>query len=195
MPTVWAGRDEELADFANVVLPRRVQGVDERGRMILGEPGIGKSVLVNRVAEEAADAGHWVLPSVRFDGGSDPVRTALSIIVEAARQRGLVQDTGLLERIESVSLPVVGGGVDLRPKPGDEEPDVVLRRLLVEICRSAFQMRPRRLVLVRFDEVQHLRGTGLSRLLTILSDVLATDLERQDPAEPSTVRFCRWQST
>jgi MoxR-like ATPase len=48
------------------VAPRRLAGIYERGRIVLGEPGIGKSVLVDRLAAEAQAGGHWVLPGVRW---------------------------------------------------------------------------------------------------------------------------------
>lgn len=63
---MWAGRHAELAD-AEVALRRRLQGIYDGGRVVLGEYDIGKGALVNRVAQEAADAGHWV---------ADPVRAA-----------------------------------------------------------------------------------------------------------------------
>lgn len=57
VPAVWARRAEEIADWHAVLRPRRLAGEYERGRAVLGEPGIGKSVLVNRLADEAASVG------------------------------------------------------------------------------------------------------------------------------------------
>jgi ABC-type transporter Mla maintaining outer membrane lipid asymmetry ATPase subunit MlaF len=46
--------------------------VYERGRVILGDQGIGKSVLVRRIAAEAAGLVDLVVPTVRVSRRSNP---------------------------------------------------------------------------------------------------------------------------
>jgi hypothetical protein len=70
VPEVWAGRIEQLSDWRDVVRPRRIAGLPERGRTILGEAGLGKSTLVRRIARDAAAAGDWVTPQLRIPSGA-----------------------------------------------------------------------------------------------------------------------------
>ncbi len=185
IPPVWAGRVLEIADFHDVVAPRRLAGIYERGRIVLGEPGIGKSVLVNRLAGEALADGHWVLPGVRLAVGDDAVRrllTAVRSLLESAGGAAATSGTltRLLARVTEVTVPVVGGGVrlaDPRPPPGGHE---VLTELLVELGAAAQDAGV--LVVVRVDEVQNLSGRGLSRLLATLGDALNADRAVTDPA-------------
>lgn len=119
VPEVWAGRQPELGDFTSVVAPRRLAGVYERGRVVLGEPGIGKSVLVNRIARTAAADGHWVTSQVRLAAGEDAVAhlaEALRDLVSAHSLDAALGRTagGLLGRIEQITMPLIGGGVKIR---------------------------------------------------------------------------------
>jgi len=185
VPEVWAGRQAELADFTALLAPRRLAGIYERGRLVTGEPGIGKSVLVGRVARTAAADGHWVAPNIRVAAGEDPlarlaegVRGLVSTLDLAARVEQAV--AGLLGRVEELTLPVVGGGVRLRPAARTGAPHREIFRLLTELGRLAW--RERRLLVIRVDEVQHLRGPALSQLLTILGDVLNEEVVERDAA-------------
>lgn len=185
VPEVWAGRQPELADFETVAAARRLAGVYERGRAVLGEPGIGKSVLVNRIARMAKTDGHWVTPPVRLARGEN----CLARLAEALRDLTSAQSLdaavgravkGLLGRIEEITLPVLGGGVKLRGSSAAANPHRDVFRLLVELCRLAHARH--RLVLVRIDEVQHLHGDQLSQVLTVLGDALNEEVEERDAA-------------
>lgn len=192
VPQVWAGREGELAEARQIVTVRRLGGVHERGRAVLGEFGIGKSVLVNRVAGEAEAAGHWVSPAVRVPLGVDPVRLLLSSLRELWEQHDLDARLGgaarrLSRRLEQATLPVVGGGVRLRPDDG-EPPHRVLRDLLVAIATAAradtdAALPDGRLLLVRLDEVQNVRDpAALSQLLAALGDALEASTSERDVA-------------
>ena len=89
VPDVWAGRTEHLGDWRDVVRPRRLAGLPERGRTILGEPGLGKSALVRRIAAEASRAGDWVTPQLRIPAGSDPLKLVARAVLDLAGQAGL----------------------------------------------------------------------------------------------------------
>lgn len=192
VPEVWAGRAAELAEADTVVTVRRLGGVHERGRAVLGEFGIGKSVLVNRIALEAEADGHWVAPAVRVPLGIDPV----TLLLEALRELWLRQDVDarlggaaarLTRRLEQVELPVVGGGVRLRPSP-EQLPHRVLRDLLVTMATAAraataSRLPDGRLLLVRLDEVQNIRDpAALSQLLSALGDALEATTTETDVA-------------
>ena len=193
VPQVWAGRDAELAEADGVLTVRRLAGVHERGRAVLGEFGIGKSVLVNRVAAEAAAGGHWVAPAVRLPLRADPVGLLLSAVREMWEAHDLDARVGrrgtrLARRLEEVSLPVVGGGVRLR-EPADDGPDHrLLVEALVEVATAArgatdAEHPDGRLVVVRLDEVQNARDpAALSALLTALGDALQASTTERDVA-------------
>ncbi len=191
VPQVWAGRARELAD-ADVVASRRLAGVYERGRAYLGELGIGKSVLVNRIAGDAADAGHWVAARVRLVRGEDPVGLVAAVLRRLVAQHGLdarigQRSTALLGRLEEVRLPG-GAGVRTRPSAPEEHRHLVLTDLLVQLGTLARETTSRglpegRLVLLRIDEVQNAADLdGLSQLLTALGDALDATTSERDAA-------------
>lgn len=184
IPSVWAGRTQELADFHDVVVARRRAGIYERGRLVVGEAGIGKSVLVNRLADELARAHAWVLPAVRMATGDDAVVRLLAgaqalverIAVGAAVAARLQH---LFDRVSEITLPVVRGGVTLRDPAGHVTHED-LSATLVELARAARAQDT--VLLVRVDEVQNLEGRRLSALLTALGDALNATVEARDVA-------------
>ena len=195
VPPVWAGREAELAEARGVVAARRLAGVHERGRLVLGEFGIGKSVLVNRLAAEAAEDGHRVLRQVRLAVGVDPVAALVAAGRELLETSDLDARLGrragaLLRRVEEVSLPLVGGGVKMAdgPDDGPAEPHRVLTGLLVALAEQAREDTDAahpdgRLVVVRLDEVQNVRtASALSQLLTGLGDALEATRPETDAA-------------
>ena len=108
VPVVWAGRTAQLSDWRDVLRPRRLAGIPERGRTVLGEAGSGKSALVRRIAAEASDVGDWVSPQLRIPTGTDPLRRVASALLDLAGTAGLAaarekRIAGLLGRVESVA--------------------------------------------------------------------------------------------
>lgn len=186
VPEVWAGRREELADFHDVVLPRRGAGLYERGRAVLGEFGIGKSVLVNKIAADAKDAGHWVPDRVRVAVGADVLgllATALRSFVETRSLAAKIgrEGTSLLSRVEELSLAVVGGGVRLRAADHDPNAYRAIAELMVELGRLAIEKD--RIVVIRIDEVQNIGRPGpLSQVLTAVGDALEAVVSERDAA-------------
>jgi hypothetical protein len=186
VPPVWAGRREELADFTDVVRPRRTGGLYERGRAVLGEFGIGKSALVNRIAADAVDGGDWVPERVRVPLGADvldllgrSIRAFVETRLPEARS-GPARD-GLLRRVQELSLPGVGGGVALRAPAQDPNAYRTLVGALADL--GGLAAGEGRLVLLRIDEVQNIGRPGaLSQLLTVVGDVLEATRQRRDVA-------------
>lgn len=180
---MWAGRELELSD-AHAAAQRRLAGVYERGRAVLGEFGIGKSVLVNRIAGEFAADGHWVAEPVRVPKDADPVPLLAEVVRDLAARRDLDQAIGkraggLLARIGQITLPVVGGGVTVRARADDDLVHREVLRLVDHVARLAAEER--RLVVLRVDEVQNASLRGLSRLLTLLGDALEAWIPDRDP--------------
>ena len=174
VPPVWAGRTELLSDWRDRVRVRRLAGEYERGRTVLGEPGIGKSVLARRIAGEALSGGALVTPQIRVPVGESPLRLLAAALLRLAEEAGLASRAdaaigSLLDRIQTIS--VLHAAVGLRP--ADEVPaHVTLARALVEIGR--FAAAERRMVLVHLDEVQNITdGAELSQLMIVLGDALA----------------------
>ena len=174
VPDVWAGRTGEMSDWRDIVRPRRLAGEPERGRTILGEPGLGKSSLVRRIALEAKASGDWVTPQLRIALGADPIKLLAKAMLELAAQAGLpsrreARLRTLLGRVEAVSLS--GASVTLRDSPGDD-PHTALTDLLVEIGREA-RRRQDTMVFIHLDEIQNVSSEeALSQLLIALGDAL-----------------------
>lgn len=184
VPDVWAGRQVELAD-ARIALERRRVGVYDRGRVVIGEYGIGKSVLLNRIASDAAAEGHWVADQVRLPLGGDPVAAVGEILLSLVRRRRMdarigERAEGLLDRVAEVSLPVVGGGVRLRTPGAGDVGYRDVRRLAAHVARLALE--DDRVLLLRIDEIQNADAVGLSQLLTVLGDLLEMTESVRDAA-------------
>lgn len=177
VPAVWAGRTVQLSDWRDVLRPRRLAGIAERGRTVLGEAGTGKSTLVRRIVLEAEEQGDWITPQLRIPNGADPFKHLASTLLDLAERAGIAASREarikkLLERVAAVSLS--GMSLSLREVEGDE-PYRVLTDLLVELGRAA--MKQRVMVLVHLDEVQNIDSPAvLSQLLVALGDALAHEV-------------------
>ena len=173
IPLVWAGRTEQLSDWRDIVRPRRLAGLPERGRTVLGEAGLGKSTLVRRIARDAAAAGDWTTPQLRIPSGADPLKLVAAAILGLADEAGLASSReqrikDALSRVEAVA--VSGMSLTMRQHPGPE-PYAVLTALLVEVGRAAIAQG--NCVLIHVDEVQNITDDkALSQLLIALGDAL-----------------------
>ncbi|MDU0348636.1 AAA family ATPase [Actinomyces sp. MRS3W] len=174
VPQVWAGRTAYLSDWRDALRPRRLSGIHERGRTILGEAGSGKSSLVRRIAREAAAAGDWVTPQIRIPSGTDPLKRLAAELLELASTAGLGSArerriTDLLGRVETVAA----SGISLSLRTG-RGPDAYtsLTDLIIEVGREAMRRR-NVMVLLHVDEVQNITDDNArSQLLVALGDAL-----------------------
>ncbi len=174
VPAVWAGRTDILADWRDRVRVRRAAGQYERGRTLLGEAGIGKSVLVRRIAAEAEANGDWATPQIRVPRGGSPLRLLADALLQLAEDAGLrsMADARLgtlLDRVHTIAVMQVSLGL----QPADGAPaHAALQQLLVELGRAAAAAG--QVVLVHLDEVQNsIDGDELSQVLIALGDALA----------------------
>lgn len=189
VPAVWAGRTAQLSDWRDVLRPRRLAGIPERGRTVLGEAGSGKSALVRRISAQASEAGDWVSPQLRIPVGTDPLRRVASALLDLADAAGLAtarekRIAGLLGRVESVAAS--GLSLSLR-SPDGPEAYTALTELLVEVGRAALDAHV--MVVVHLDEVQNMDDRhALSQVLIALGDALTYE---QQVKAPGAVRFER----
>lgn len=180
IPTVWAGRSHELNDWANTLGPRRRDGLYERGRALLGEPGIGKTALSAKITQAAAAAGDLVVPAVRVPRGANVLSLVAQALADAADAESLgraaaSKAAALLERVRGIA------GVSLDAPRPSHNPHVDLRDLLIELGHTAAGQH--RVVLLCLDEMQNVRSSNeLSQLLTALADALARTYTVHDAA-------------
>ncbi|MGJ9373869.1 ATP-binding protein [Nesterenkonia sp. CF4.4] len=190
VPQVWAGRSAQLSDWRDHVRPRRIAGIHERGRTILGEAGLGKSSLVRRIARSAAESGDWVTPQLRIPSGTDPLKRVAAALLVLAEQAGLAASrekkiAQLLKRVEAVAL--AGASVSLRRASGPE-PYTELTNLLIEIGRAAI-LHGDVMVMIHVDEIQNISDEDvLSQLLTAFGDALTHE---EPVTAPGGVQFDR----
>lgn len=190
VPAIWAGRTAQLSDWNDIVRPRRIAGLPERGRTILGEPGLGKSTLVRRIAERAASLGDWVTPQLRIPSGADPLKLVAAAVLKLADQAGLSTSREkaikeLLGRVRAVAASGISLTIDRAEGP---EPFTALTELLVEVGRAAIRQGDV-VVLIHIDEVQNITdATALSQLLIALGDALVYEEPVTVPGGIQTVR-------
>lgn len=190
VPAVWAGRVDQLQDWEAVVRPRRVAGLSERGRTILGEAGLGKSTLVRRIAARAECQGDWVTPQLRIPMGADPLKAVAAAMLNLADKAGLpaareARIKDLLERVRTVAASGISLTMDRTAGP---EPYSALTDLLVEVGGSA--VKRGNAVLVHVDEVQNITDEKtLSQLLVCLGDAIAHEVQVLAPGEVTINRL------
>jgi len=178
VPLVWVGR-AELLGLHDRERRARLLGRYTRGAVFIGPSGIGKSVLANRFAQDAAEAGDVVLAPVRVAKRSDPV-AQLAGVISAAEQQ-LASDTfvnalaRLLDRLKVISVK----GVELAiTQEGVANPHLVVRDSLIALGEAlahenAQRASPgQRALVVRVDELQNATDTQRSAILGALGDVL-----------------------
>lgn len=183
VPPVWAGRQDQLRDWSDIVRPRLVGGLPERGRTILGEPGVGKSSLLSKIALDATSRGDWVTRQLRIPSKADPLKIVAAALIQLARTAGLPiarekRLADLIERVSQISLH--GYGLSLREVNGPE-PFTSLTELLVEIGTAAMNRRDV-VVLIHIDEVQNISDEHvLSQLLIALGDAMSHQVQVEAP--------------
>lgn len=173
VPEVWAGRIAQLSDWRDVLRPRLIAGLHERGRTLLGEPGTGKSSLVRRIAKEAESAGDWATPQLRIPSGADPLKIVASAVLDLAATAGLGsrRDRRLAAMLRGVeAVAVAGVSLAVRDNAGPE-PYAALRELLIEVGAAAVARG--NVVLIHIDEVQNITDErALSQLLIAVGDAI-----------------------
>ena len=172
IPPLWAGRQAQISDYFDVIRPRKLAGLYERGRTILGEAGAGKSTLVRKIAADSERFGDWATPQIRIPADTDALKAVADAVLALAKQ-AKIRKTGhlkdVIKRVEAISIS--GVSLTLAKSPG-MEPYTALRQLIIEIGRSA--VKQQKCVLIHIDEVQNISNKSqLSQLLVALGDAMA----------------------
>lgn len=106
----------QLNDWRDVLRPRLMHGLPERGRTILGEPGLGKPALVRKIATEAAREGDWVTSQIRVPSGSDPLKLVAGALLRLAH---VARGWPLVEKGASETCSAVSSRSPRVASPGD----------------------------------------------------------------------------
>ncbi|HUG83257.1 MAG TPA: ATP-binding protein [Euzebya sp.] len=180
-PIVWAGRDLVVGQFTDVVLPRVTDGIKEVPRLLQDERGMGKTALLEAIADEARERD-CLLVSVTAARGEDFTRVFAAALVQAAADASLLERLGdhaaaALRRLAGVQ--VAGTGLELRDQTADV-PSTVLATSLVDVGRLA-RDRDRQLVIL-IDEVQSVGPDHLAAVFTALQRALEHTEVTQHPA-------------
>ena len=172
-PPELAGR-EKITEDALIAIRRVRHGRSAKGQMLLGLRGVGKTVLLNRIAELAEEEGYLTVvleaPEDRrlADMLVPPLRTVLFKLSRSDRARSLAnQALGVLRGFAGafkvkygeleVSVDAAAGTAD----SGHLESD--LPELLMAVAQAA--RADRRAVALFIDEVQYLSQDDLSALI------------------------------
>lgn len=170
-PIVWAGRDLVVSTFTDVVLPRVADGIKEVPKLMQDERGMGKTAVLEALADEAREQDALVV-SLTAARGENVTRSFAAGLARAAAA------ASLLERLAEgagAALARLGGlqiaGTGLTRAERDEDPDadvasVVLADALIDLGRLARSLG--RVVVVLLDEVQNVELSHLSAIFTAL---------------------------
>jgi hypothetical protein len=177
-PPELAGRDE-IRETARITLERARIGRPTRNLLMVGLRGVGKTVLLDRIREDAEAGGIHALRIEAPESRSLPsilapqLRVALLKLSnrEAAKQlaqralRGLAGFVGALK----VKYQDIEVGLDFEPEPGladngDLETDL---QALLEVVGEAAKAE-RTCVALLIDELQYVKEDELAALITAL---------------------------
>jgi hypothetical protein len=177
-PPELAGRDELLAAVA-LAITRIRAGRSAKSVLMIGLRGVGKTVLLNRMRDDAEAAGSQTLLIEAPEGRSLPallapeLRRALLRLSRNARAKDLA--TRALRALAGFAMALkiryqdIEVGLDVDPEPGladngDLESDL---QVLLETAALAAKEADTALVLL-IDELQYVREEELAALITAL---------------------------
>lgn len=177
-PPELAGRDE-LREKVRIALARIQQGHPAKSVLLIGLRGVGKTVLLDRMREEAEASGLKTLSVEAPEQRSLPallapeLRTTLLKLSLNAKARELAQHAlrGLAGFVKALKIKYsdIETALDLTPEPGladngDLEHDLPA---LLEVVGTAAQKAGSVLVLC-IDELQYVKEEQLAALITAL---------------------------
>lgn len=160
-PPSLVGRDEVI-DTAEVALRRLRSARASQHLLITGLRGVGKTVLLAKLAALAEHVGYRVI-RVEALGGDDTIRSVLRQARRIVEEfDGGTKVGRALRSIESVSLTVVGTGVAIERRVGHADREA-LADVITDVAAAAADEDLG--VMVALDEAQMLDRNDLRRLL------------------------------
>ena len=213
-PSRLVGRDAEIAAlrcaFADALTGRN------RGVLISGGPGVGKTALIDELRSIAAGSGGWFVSGkfdqLRQDSGSDAVRSALRALgrmllaeppSEAdGRRAQLLEQLGPNAGLVAAVLPEFAVLLGVPPEAVTGEPQQIESRLVsagLDLLRAV--VSPQRPIVLVVDDLQWAQPTPLGLVDAVLADpdltgVLLVGSYRDGEvheAHPLAAMFARWQ--
>jgi hypothetical protein len=177
-PPELAGRDE-LREQVRVAIERVRGGRPTKSVLMVGLRGVGKTVLLDRMRDDAEGGGVHTLRIEAPEGRSLPamlapqlrqalLRLSTHASAKALAQRALKGLAGFARALK-VKYQDIEVGLDFEPEPGladngDLEHDL---QALLEVAGSAAQ-KPRTALALFVDELQYVEEEQLAALITAL---------------------------
>ena len=169
-PAALTGRDTEIEAFA-VILYRASDGRPAPGMILHGLRGVGKTVLLNELANNARKAG-WVVANIEADLHS--TRTPFRLQAAAALDEALRKETGKSNfgkqmrkaagTLKSFSATVLGtgGGVEFHDRGASGSLNADFTDLVLDLAEDARGIDTG--VALFVDEMQHLDDGDLAAI-------------------------------
>jgi len=182
-PPELAGR-EELLERARIALARLAAGRSDKSLLLVGLRGVGKTVLLVRMRQDAEQAGVCVLVTEAEEGRSLPALLAPQLRVTLVRLRAWRQ--GRIQRQATHALGVLASfvarlklkyrdieiGLDVSPKPGLADSGELAADLQDLLKAAGAAARAAETCIAIFvDELQCLEGRQLTALIMALHAV------------------------
>ena len=174
-PPELAGR-ESIIDAANVAMQRIRRGRQEKSQMLLGLRGVGKTVLLNRLAQLAEDMGSIVVPLEAPEGQrlaaflAPALKSVLLRLSRVAQARELAQrGLGALRGFASafkVSIGEIELSISAEPIADSGNLEIDLPELMGSVGRAAQAANTS--VVILLDEVQYLSEEDLRGLIVAM---------------------------
>jgi hypothetical protein len=188
LPRVFAGRKEEFTDLERMV-DRLAAGIYEQVRLVTGDRGMGKTVLLREFEQEQTELGRWVVraSATRGDAVIGRLCRGLAEVLDAHDLGGRLARAGrdALRRLAGVSIGPGGVRVDLEPAVRVDRADE-LEELLAATAELARDQGTVLLLLV--DEAQNVDLPALGDLFHALQEVQGRTITLRDPASGATLR-------
>ena len=174
-PPELAGR-ESIIEAANVAMQRIRCGRQEKSQMLLGLRGVGKTVLLNRLAQLAEDMGSIVVPLEAPEGQrlaaflAPALKSVLLRLSRVAQARELAQrGLGALRGFASafkVSIGEIELSISPEPIADSGNLEIDLPELMGSVGRAAQAANTS--VVILLDEVQYLSEEDLRGLIVAM---------------------------
>jgi hypothetical protein len=183
-PPIWAGRRSIVDEFVDVIVPRVRAGVKEAPRLVQAERGMGKTALLEVIAEETRELGGHIVQvtGVAGEHAARILARRLTTVLSELDAVGRLTD-GVRAALGHLAA-VRTGPFALEFHPGEQALGVDSADLAAAIVAAATGARERGSVLVfGIDEVQNIDGPHLAAIFTALQDAMSATLVAQ--AHPS----------